>query len=115
MKSLIKSGTSEWGTWRIVEFMIERTYNKKKIKILFVARGKWATFIEGVPYKERILVEYVPDLKQHGTKYFQDLKVTNIEKYVSKKTPHVYFEDKLVNRKDFEMDTDLQLPLNNQE
>ncbi len=111
MKSLIKSGTNEWGAWRIVEFIIERTYMKKKLQILFVARGKWATFIETVPIKERISVEYIPELKQYGTKRFQDLKATNIEKYVKRKTAAVYFGGELVNKSDFEINPDLSLPL----
>jgi hypothetical protein len=111
-KSLVKSGKSEFGDWKIINFVIEKTFQKKKYKALFVAKGKWANFVDAIAYKERITVHFVIDSKEYApSKWGTDLRAIEIEKYVSKNTPHVYFRDELVNKEDFEMKQDLHLPL----
>jgi len=111
-KSLVKSGKGEFGEWKIINFVVEKTFQKKKYKALFVAKGKWATFVESIPYKERIVVHYVIESKEYApSKWGTDLRAIEIDKYVSKKTPHVYFNNELVNKEDFLMNQDLQLPL----
>ncbi len=112
-KSLIKKGQGQFGEWKIVEFMIEKSFQKKKYKALFAAKGKWADFIEQVPVKEKITVHYIIDSKEFKGRWFTDLRAIEIEKYVKKDNPHVYFEDRLVNKSDFEINPDLQLPLSN--
>jgi hypothetical protein len=111
-KSLVKSGKSEFGDWKIINFVIEKTFKKKKYKALFVAKGKWADFVDAIAYKERITVYYVIDSKEYApSKWGTDLRVVEVEKHVPKGTPHVYFGNELVNKEDFEMKQDLHLPL----
>jgi hypothetical protein len=113
-KSLIKSGESEFGKWKIINFLIEKTYNKKKYKIYFVAKGKWADFVETIPVKERITIHYIPECKEYApNKWATDLKAIEIEKYVPAKKLPIYVNNEMVNRSEFEMEKDLQLPLNN--
>ena len=84
-KSLVKSGVSERGTWQIIQFLIEKTKNKKPIFIPVIAKGKLADKIDETPIGEKIKVEFYIEGKPYNGKYFTDCIATSIEKYVPKK------------------------------
>lgn len=84
-KSLIKSGISENGAWKIMMFLVEKTRNRKSIKIPIIAKGKLADKIDSVPIGERIKVDFYIEGKPYNGKYFTDCIATSIEKYVPKK------------------------------
>ncbi len=69
-KSIVKKGSGQFGEWRITEFMIEKSYKKKKYKALFTAKGKWSDFIETVPYKEKITIHYLIESKEYKSRWF---------------------------------------------
>ena len=81
-KSLIKSGKSERGEWRIIEFVIQRTYNKKKIKVAFIASGKNADLVNNIEYNERISW---PELLANLFHTFQDIDDKYLFQRVMKK------------------------------
>ena len=112
-KSLIKSGVSEHGEWKIIEFVIERTYNRKKIKIAFTTGGKRAELVNSIEYKERITVTFIPSCfySEKHNKHFTELKAIEIEKYVKKKNRDVYFNNERLNESDYVLKTTSQLPL----
>jgi len=112
-KSLIRSGVSEHGEWKIVEFVIQRTYNKKKIKIAFTASGKKADLINSISYKEKLTITFVPNcfLSSKHNKYFTELKAIEIDKWVKKHNHDVYFNNERLNESDYELKKDNQLPL----
>jgi hypothetical protein len=84
-KSLVKSGVSEHGAWKIVVFIIEKTRNKKPIKIPLTAKGKLAIKVDDIPIGEKITVEFFIEGKKYNDKYFTDCIATNVDKYVPKK------------------------------
>jgi hypothetical protein len=84
-KSLIKSGISENGAWKIMMFLVEKTRNRKPIFIPIIAKGKLADKIDGVPIGERIKVDFYIEGKPYNGKYFTDCIATNIDKYIPKK------------------------------
>lgn len=112
-KSLVKSGKSEFGEWRIINFVIEKTFKGKRYQALFVAKGKWANFIDAVPHKERLRVNYIIDSKEFApSKWGTDLRVVEVEKYIKKAARPVYFNNEMVNKDEFEIKKDLQLNFN---
>ncbi len=112
-KSLIKSGVSERGAWQIIEFVITRTFNKKKYKLAFTAFGKKADLVNNIEYKERITVTFVPDcfFSEKHTKHFTELKVIDVEKYVKKKMYDINFNGEKLNQSDYELKLTNELPL----
>lgn len=84
-KSLIKSGVSENGAWKIMMFLVEKTRNRKPIFIPIIAKGKLADKIDSVPIGERIKVDFYIEGKPYNGKYFTDCIATSIEKYIPKK------------------------------
>jgi hypothetical protein len=84
-KSLIKEGTNEWGKWQLVEFIIQKQHNKKKIKIVFVAFGKVARIVQDMPLKEKLDIKFFPNCKEHNGRFYTELKAEEVEKYVSRK------------------------------
>ncbi len=113
-KSLIKSGESEFGKWKIIEFVIQRTFKKEKIKIAFTANGKNADLINSIDYKERITVTFIPKCNyvEKYNKHFTELKAIEIEKYVKQNNKDVYFNNERVNESDYQLRMDNQLPFN---
>jgi hypothetical protein len=116
-KTLIKSGVGQHGEWKILEFAIQRTYCKKKITIAFTAKGKWADLVNNIDYKERITVEFVPNVffSEKHNRYFTELKVITVEKYVSKKRIEIVFNGDVLNvpeiefiQPSFDLRTDVQ-------
>ena len=84
-KSLIKSGISENGAWKIVMFLIEKTRHKQPIKIPLIAKGKLAIKIDDIPIGEKLTVEFYIEGKKYNEKYYTDCIATNVDKYVPKK------------------------------
>src|SRR3954469_19317222 len=114
-KSIMKTGDNAFGKWRIITFILEKTYNKKKYKMMFVAKGKWADFANDIIPKERVTIHFIVDSKEYAPgKWGTDLQAIEIEKYVSRKTPFVYLNNDLVNKEDFDMNKDLQLNFKNE-
>jgi hypothetical protein len=112
-KSLMKVGTNEFGEWKIVNFVLQKTFQKKKYNMLFVAKGKRAKFIESVPYKERLTVHYVIDSKEYKpSKWATDLIAVEIEKYAPTNPIHVRFGEQEYKPIDPEINPDLQLDFN---
>lgn len=109
----MKFGHNDFGEWKIINFVLQKTFQKKKYYMLFVAKGKRAKFIESVPIKERLTVHYIIDSKEYKPqKWATDLVATEIEKYVPKKHVKVMFngeEHKPINP---EINPDLQLDFN---
>jgi len=84
-KSLVKSGVSEVGTWKIIQFLIEKTRNRKPIFIPLIAKGKLADKIDDIPIGERIKVDFYIEGKNYNGKYYTDCISTSIDKYIPRK------------------------------
>ena len=84
-KSLIREGENEYGKWQMVEFVIYKSYKKKKIRLAFVAFGKLAKEIQEIPHNERITVHFYPNCRQYKNKYYTELKAEEVHKYVSRR------------------------------
>lgn len=110
-KSLIKSGVSQHGEYRIIEFVIERTYNKKKIKVAFTAVNKKADLVNDISFKERIKVTFVPSCfySEKHNKHFTELKAIEVEKYVPKNKVDIYYNRERLNDSDYDLKRDNQL------
>lgn len=112
-KSLMKYGTNDFGEWKIINFVLQKTFQKKKYNMLFVAKGRRAKFIESVPLKEKLTVEYVIDSKEYKPqKWATDLVAVEVEKYVPKKHTRVVFNGEEHNPINPEINPDLQLDFN---
>lgn len=112
-KSVIKTGQNDFGKWSIVNFVLQKTFQKKKYNMLFVAKGKWAKFIDTVPYKEKLTVYYIIDSKEYKPqKWATDLRVVDVEKHVPKKYNSVYFGNEEHHVVSHEINPDLQLDFN---
>lgn len=104
-KSLIKSGTNEFGTWQIIEFTIKKSYRRKKTLIAFKAFGKRADIINSIEIKEKIVVEFLPECKyseKHG-RYFTELKTIDVYKYVPRNNQDIYVNQERLNESDYEL------------
>lgn len=108
-KSTLKSGDGEFGKWQVLQFVIVKTYAKKKVKIAFSARGKWADFINDVPKNEKLRIEFLPDCfySEKNYRYYTELKIISVEKWIPKKR----FIIEGNNPVDIEIKKDLQLEL----
>lgn len=104
-KSLIKSGVGEFGEWKIIQFAIKKTYNKKKIIIVFTAKGKNADLINSIEFKEKITVRFIADCKyiEKYNRYFTELKAIDVQKFVPQKNQDVYFNGNRLNDDDYEL------------
>jgi len=83
-KSVVKSGQSEKGTWRIIQFLIKKTRNKKMETIPFTAKGKLADKIDDIILGEKISVRFFIEGNKYGDKYFTNCIAVEVEKYVKK-------------------------------
>lgn len=83
-KSLIKSGVSEKGAWRVIVFLIEKTRKRKPIKIPIVAKGKLAEKIDGIMVGEKLTVRFFIEGKKFNDRYYTDCIAIEIEKYTPK-------------------------------
>lgn len=112
-KSTVKTGTNEFGEWSIVNFVLRKTFQKKKYDMLFTAKGKWAKFINNVPYKEKITVHYyIKSTEFKPQKWATDLVAFEIEKHVPKNHITVRFGEQEFNPINPEITPDLQLDFN---
>ena len=113
-KSLIKSGESEHGKWQIIQFVIEKTYAKKKRLIAFTAKSKWADFVNTLPHRERLRIEFIPEcyFYEKNAKYGTELKVISIEKWSPKKFIPININGKTLNAINPEIAHEHQLDFN---
>lgn len=88
-KSLIHEGVSQYGTWRIVRFFIEKTFNKKKCKIIFTAKGKLADKVFSILLNEKLDIYFFPDCKEVNSKWYTELRAVSVEKYVPANKQHI--------------------------
>lgn len=84
-KSLVKSGVSEKGAWRIIVFLIEKTRKRKVIKIPITAKGKLAERIDNIAIGEKLTVRFFIEGNKYNDKYFTNCIAIEIDKYVPKK------------------------------
>ncbi len=84
-KSLIRKGVSSWGEWDLIEYIITKQHQKKKIKIIFVAIGRLARVINDMPINERITTWFYPKCREYKGKWYTSLTATEIQKYVNRK------------------------------
>lgn len=90
-KSVVYTGQSARGSWRIIKFIIEKNICRKKRKIIFTSSGATADFVDLIPIKEKIKISYFPECKDLGNnRWVTDLKAISVEKYISKKTTAIY-------------------------
>lgn len=109
-KSLVKSGVSEKGAWKMITFLIEKTKHKKKIKIPFVAKGKLAEKVSEIVLGQRITIQFYIFGREHGGNYYPNVVATDVEKYVKKPkyTGH-YDNEKVWNSPNTFLQTESQL------
>lgn len=84
-KSLVKSGTTENGTWKIIQFLIKKTKFKKPIYIPITAKGNLAAKIDDIAIGEKIKIEFYIEGKRYNGKYYTECIATDIDKYIPKK------------------------------
>lgn len=109
-KSLIHEGVSEHGAWHIVRFFVEKTFRKKKIKIVFIAKGKLANLVFNIPLKEKIDIRFFPNCKEVNTKWYTELQAISVEKYVPLNHQYITTVNNEVKYSpNFELGNDLQL------
>ena len=112
-KSFIKQGVSEKGAWKIITFLIDKTRNRKPIKIPITAKGKLADKIEQIPAGEKLVVRFFIEGKKYNDKYFTECVAYEIEKYVPKAKYRGYFNANAFtereDERDFEFGKDLTL------
>jgi len=83
-KSIIASGTNEYGEWKIIRFAIEKQYRKKKKKFYFTAKNKNATFVSKLMKGHRISVKFFPEQVVKDTRVFTELMAEEVHYYVKK-------------------------------
>jgi hypothetical protein len=83
-KSVIKSGQYENGTWRVIQFLIKKTRNKKPELIPFTAKGKLAEKIDSIAIGEKITISFFIEGSKYGEKYYTNCIATEVEKYIRK-------------------------------
>lgn len=109
-KSLFREGVSEHGKWRIVKFIIEKTRQRKKIKIVFTAKGRLADLVFSIPLKEKLDIHFFPDCKEANGNWYTELQVISVEKYIPLSKQHYIMDgDHLTIAPELALKTDLQL------
>jgi hypothetical protein len=83
-KSVLKTGVSEHGTWRVLNFCIEKTRKRKPIKIPITAKGSLAAKINDIAIGEKIRVTFFIEGKKHNDRYITDCVAIDVEKHVRK-------------------------------
>ena len=106
-KSIMKTGTNEYGNWQLIEFFIKKSKkigNKSKdLTIVFTAMGKQASFVETIPIGERIVVHYYPKCTQNNNYWNTNLRATEVEKHVKRNVIPIYLGDELANKEAYFM------------
>ena len=109
-KSLIKNGVSDKGSWKIITFLIEKTKNKKKIKLPFTAKGSLAEKVSEISLGQKVRVEFYIVGREYNGRYYPDVIATDIEKYVNKKKSYpVHIGDETFVSSDNFLNSELQL------
>ena len=111
-KSLVKSGVSEKGAWKIIVFLIEKTRKRKAIKIPITAKGKLAERIDNIAIGEKLTVRFFIEGNKYNDKYFTNCIAIEIDKYVPKKTfehGQVTFGNEVFNENEIEFKDDRHL------
>jgi len=83
-KNLLKSGVSEKGEWKLMEFTIQKTFNREPIEVAFVAIGKMAELVDRYKKGKKVVIYFFPKCKNWKGKWYTELKVLEIEDYVKK-------------------------------
>ena len=83
-KSIVKTGVSEKGSWKIINFLIQKTRKNKPIKIPIIAKGKLAEKIDSIALGEKVVVRFFIEGKKYNDKYFTDCIAIDIDKFVPK-------------------------------
>lgn len=84
-KSLLKEGESEHGKWVMLTFIVEKQYKKKKRKFAFIAYNNVAKKIISTPKNERITINFYPECREYENKWYTNLRVFEVEKWISKR------------------------------
>jgi hypothetical protein len=84
-RTVLKTGVSSKGQWRIIEFICEKKHKGEKKKFCFVAFGKQADFLNELSSKSRLEINFFPECKEHGGKMFTQLKVLEIKKHTKQR------------------------------
>ena len=112
-KSIMKTGVSEKGIWKIMTFLIEKTRKRKPLKIPFTAKGKLADKINDIAIGEKITIRFFIEGKKYNDKYFTDCVAIEIDKFVSKPKYQVSFGEQVYNEQTCEFVKDNNLFNNN--
>ncbi len=83
-KSVVKCGQSEKGSWKIIQFLIKKTKNRKPINIPLTAKGKLAEKIESIALGERITVKFFIEGNKYNDKIYTNCIATDVDKYIKK-------------------------------
>lgn len=83
-KSIIKTGRYENGTWKVIQFLIKKTRNRKAVNIPFTAKGKLAEKIESIALGEKITVRFFVEGSKYGDKYYTNCIAIEVDKYIKK-------------------------------
>ena len=83
-KSVVKYGQSERGAWKIIQFLVKKTKNRKPITIPLTAKGKLAEKIESIALGEKITVNFFIEGNKYNDKYYTNCIATEVEKYIRK-------------------------------
>ena len=109
-KSMMKTGVTEKGTWRVINFCIEKTRRRKPIKIPITAKGGLAEKIESIAIGEKITIRFFIEGKKYNDRYLTDCIAMEVEKYVPKaKYGQVSFGEQTLNENEFEFSKDNSL------
>lgn len=109
-KAVLKTGVNEHGSWKVLNFCLEKTRKRKPIKIPFTAKGALAEKINQIALGEKVVITFFIEGKKYKDKYFTDCIVTEVEKYVKKaKYGQVTYGDKTYNDAEYEFQKESSL------
>lgn len=83
-KSVVKYGQSEKGSWKIIQFLIKKTRNRKLENIPFTAKGRLAEKIDSIALGEKVTIKFFIEGNKYNDKYFTNCIATEIDKYIKK-------------------------------
>lgn len=84
-KGIIKQGVSEHGEWKILYIMIQKQFWGVKRKVMLVAKGKWATYVDKLEKNQRLVFRFYPDTKEiKPNVWATQLLICEIEKFIKR-------------------------------
>jgi len=83
-KAFIKTGTSDYGKWTVIQFLITKKRKGKTIKIPITAKGKLAEKLDNFVVGEKLRIEFFIEGKEYNSKFYTECYAISIEKYVKK-------------------------------